>query len=97
MPLIIDGTGKIFDTTSVQKGDLIRAKYAGWDKPRNGIITTVSEKALTVLFLPGIGNATNYYKVLATEVQKGKWIIRWSSDLKTINAEGDDSEEGDES
>lgn len=94
MPLIIDGAGKVFDTTSVHKGDLIRAKYAGWDKPRNGIITTVGDKTLTVLFLPGIGNVTSYYKMLATEVQAGKWSIRWTADLKTINVEGDDDTEG---
>lgn len=94
MPLIIDGAGKVFDTTKIHKGDLIRAKYAGWEGPRNGIITTVSEKTLTVLFLPGIGNVTSYYKIVASEVQAGKWIIRWTTDLKTINNEGDDDAEG---
>lgn len=88
MPLITDSTGKVFDITSVHKGDLIRAKYAGWDEPRNGIITAVSEETLTVLFLPWIGNVTNYFTILATEVQAGKWVVRWTTDLVTINAEG---------
>ncbi len=88
MPLITDSTEKVFDTTSVHKGDLIRAKYSGWDKPRNGIITAVSEEKLTALFLPGLGNVTNYYTILATEVQAGKWAVRWTTDLETINTEG---------
>ena len=88
MPLITDSTEKIFDTTSVHKGDLIRAQYSGWDEPRNGIITAVSEEKLTVLFLPGLGNVTNYFVILATEVQAGKWVVRWTTDLVTINAEG---------
>ena len=89
MPLITDSTEKVFDISSVHKGDLIRAQYSAWDEPRNGIITAVSEEKLTVLFLPGIGNVTNYYTILATEVQANKWTIKWSTDLQTINTEGD--------
>jgi hypothetical protein len=88
MPLITDSTEKVFDTTSVHKGDLIRAKYSGWDEPRNGIITAVSEDKLTVLFLPGLGNVTNYYTILAAEVEASKWIVRWTTDLETIKTEG---------
>lgn len=88
MPLITDSTEKVFDISSVHKGDLIRAQYSGWDEPRNGIITAVSEDKLTVLFLPGIGNVTNYYTILATEVQASKWTVKWSTDLQTINTEG---------
>lgn len=89
MPLITDSNKKVFDTTNVKKRDLIRAKYIGWDKPRNGIITAVSEEKLTVLFLPAIGNVTNYYTILASEVATGKWTATWTSDFGTINTEGD--------
>ncbi|HCA29133.1 MAG TPA: DUF5026 domain-containing protein [Ruminococcaceae bacterium] len=88
MPLIKDNVEKIFDTASVHKGDLIRAQYSGWDEPRNGIITAVSEEKLTVLFLPGLGNVTNYFAILATEVQAGKWAVRWTTDFVTVNTEG---------
>ncbi len=88
MPLIKDNIGKVFDTASVHKGDLIRAQYSGWDEPRNGIITAVSEEKLTVLFLPGLGNVTNYYTILAAEVAAGTWTAKWTTDLVTINAEG---------
>ena len=89
MPLITDSTEKVFNISSVHKGDLIRAQYSGWDEPRNGIITAVSEEKLTVLFLPGIGNVTNYFVILAAEVEAGKWTVKWTTDLETINAEGD--------
>ena len=88
MPLITDSTEKVFDTTSVHKGDLIRAKYSGWDEPRNGIVTAVSEDKLTVLFLPGLGNVTNYFAILAAEIEAGKWAVKWSADLETIDVEG---------
>ena len=88
MPLITDSAEKVFDITSVQKGDLIRAQYSTWDEPRNGIITAVSEEKLTVLFLPGIGNVTNYYTILATEIEASKWTVKWSTDLETIKSEG---------
>lgn len=88
MPLITDTINKVFDKASVHKGDLIRAKHETWDDPRNGIITAVSDDKLTVLFLPGLGNVTNYYTILASEVEAGKWTVRWTTDMETINTEG---------
>jgi hypothetical protein len=88
MPLITDSTEKVFDTASVHKGDLIRAKYQTWSEARNGLITAVSESKLAVLFLPGLGNVTNYFTIQASEVGSGKWAVLWSSDLVTINTEG---------
>jgi hypothetical protein len=85
MPLITDTISKVFDKASVHKGDLIRAKHETWDEPRNGIITAVSDDKLTVLFLPGLGNVTNYYTILASEVEAGKWTVRWTTDMETIN------------
>jgi len=88
MPLIIDSTEKVFDASSVHKGDLIRAQYHTWTEARNGLITAVSEDKLTVLFLPGLGNVTNYFTILANEVVEGKWTVRWTTDLVVINEVG---------
>ena len=88
MPLIIDATSKVFDKASVHKGDLIRAKHETWDEPRNGIVTGVNDDKLTVLFLPGLGNVTNYFPILASEVAAGKWAVRWTTDMETIKTEG---------
>lgn len=88
MPLIIDSTGKVFDEASIHKGDLIRAKYNTWTEARNGIVTAVSEEKLTVLFLPGLGNVTNYFTIQAEEVNEGSWTVKWSTDLATINEAG---------
>lgn len=100
MPLIAKSKEKVFDETSIRKGDLIRAEYEGWDKPRNGIVTNVKKDKLTVLFLPEIGNVTSYYTILAQEVAEDKWEVRWTEDLETINTvelgEGEGAEEGEE-
>lgn len=88
MPLIKDNTEKVFDDTSIQKGDLIRAKYKSWLDARNGLVTAVSENKLTVLFISGPGAATNFFVILASEVVEGKWNVSWTSDLTTINVEG---------
>jgi hypothetical protein len=93
MPLITDTINKVFDKASVHKGDLIRAKHVTWDEPRNGIVTTVSDNKLTVLFLPGLGNVTNYFTILASEVETGKWTVRWTTDMEIINTEGTAGEE----
>lgn len=93
MPLITDTINKVFDKASVHKGDLIRAKHETWDEPRNGIVTTVSDNKLTVLFLPGLGNVTNYFTILASEVETGKWTVRWTTDMEIINTEGTAGEE----
>jgi hypothetical protein len=89
MPLITDSTEKVFDITSVHKGDLIRAKYSGWDEPRNGIVTAVSEDKLTVLFLPGLGNVTNYFVILAAEVEAGKELTDLADVAIANIADGD--------
>ena len=93
MPLITDTINKVFDKASVHKGDLIRAKHVTWDEPRDGIVTTVSDNKLTVLFLPGLGNVTNYFTILTSEVETGKWTVRWTTDMEIINTEGTAGEE----
>lgn len=90
MPLIKEGSIKVFDTEAVHKGDLVRAQYHTWPEPRNGLLASVSEERLTVLFLPGLSNVSNYFPIAAAEVAAGLWKVRWSSDLETIDAEGEE-------
>lgn len=95
MPIIIESTRPVFDTSRISKGDFIRAQYAAWDKPWNGLVMVASESELSVLFLPGIGNVSNFFPVKAEEVAAGKWTITWSKDLETVETEGrDDGDTG---
>lgn len=87
MPLIKEGSIRAFDTEAIHKGDLVRAQYHTWPKPRNGLLASVNEERLTVLFLPGLGNVSNYFPIAAAEVAAGLWKVRWSSDLETVDAE----------
>ena len=80
MPLSTDTINKVFDKASVHKGDLIRAKHVTWDEPRNGIVTAVSDNKLTVLFFcQDWGTSQNYFTILASEVETGKWTVRWTT------------------
>jgi len=87
MPLLLESSIKAFDQTAVHKGDLVRAQYHTWPEPRNGLLTSISKERLVVLFLPGLGNVSNYFPIAAAEVAAGLWTIRWSSDLETTNQE----------
>lgn len=89
MPLIKEGSIRTFDTEVIHKGDLVRAQYHTWPEPRNGLLASVNEERLTVLFLPGLGNVSNYFPISAAEVAAGLWKVRWSSDLETVDAEGE--------
>jgi|LSQX01.1.fsa_nt_gb hypothetical protein len=90
MPIIKDIAEKIFDPEYVQKGNLINARREGWTEPKNGIITAVTDKQITVLMLPGIGNVTNYFVIPASEVVGGEtWELKWTNDLVTIYTDGE--------
>lgn len=93
MPLIKEGSIRAFDLEAVHKGDLVRAQYHTWPEPRNGLLAAASEERLIVLFLPGLGNVSNYFPIAAAEVAAGLWKVRWSSDLKTVDAEGEEQPE----
>ncbi len=88
MSLIISTTEQVFNPQDIEQGDLIRAKYSGWGSWRNGIVTAVQPDKLTVLFLPGVGNVTNYFQIAASEVEAGSWAVKWTTDLVTIKTEG---------
>lgn len=92
MPLIKESSVRAFDTAAIHKGDLIRAQYRTWPEPRNGLVAGVSEQEITVLYLPGLGNVSNYFPIEAEEVHAGSWSILWSADLETVNREGGGAE-----
>lgn len=92
MELLKKSTITAFDTEAIKKGDLIRAKYKTWPEPRNGIVTAVSEQRITVLYLPGLHNVSNYFPITAEEAAAGLWSLLWSSDLVDINQQ--DAEQG---
>lgn len=94
MSLLKESAIKAFDTTAVHVGDLVRAQYHTWPEPRNGVIASVNEQELAVLYLPGLRNVSNYFPIAAAEVADGKWTVIWSSDLKTIQEEGAAEEPG---
>lgn len=90
MSLLTTSTEKAFDKTRIARGDLIRAKYAGWEAPVNGIVTRIEDDEIRVLYLGTITNVTNYFTIRADEVSAGKWEIQWSHDLTETETEGED-------
>ena len=87
MSLIMESTEKIIDQTKVKKGDCIIAQHQTWLEPIKGVITSVNEEKIVVLYLSECNNGTSYYVIYANEIDEGKWSLRWSTDLVTINDE----------
>lgn len=92
MSILTTSTEKAFDKTKIAKGDLIRAKYAGWDEAMNGIVASVKDSEIRILYVGTITNVTNYFTIKAEEVSDGKWEITWSHDLATTETEGEDND-----
>lgn len=78
--LLIDPTQKVIDTAEIGKGTLIYAKHRSWDKGQTGIVTTVSEKQIRVMFLPDIQNVLNHFHITAADLEAGVWEVRYSND-----------------
>lgn len=89
MSVIINTTKCEFDNAKVKKGDLISARYNSWEKPQNGLVAAVSSAEIRVLFIPAIGNVSNYFTIPIDEVQKGQWEIKVSDTLMTEETEGE--------
>lgn len=92
MSILTTSTEKAFDKAKIAKGDLIRAKYAGWDEAVNGIVARVEDTEIRVLYVGTITNVTNYFTIKADEVRDGKWDISWSHDLTKTETEGEDND-----
>lgn len=84
MELLVEKNMGVFNT-GIKKGTLIWAKYDGWDAGIGGFVSAVSENKLVVMFHPGISNVVNHHIIPIEEVAAGKWQIRWSEDLVTVN------------
>lgn len=66
----------------LQKRGLVRAKYASWEEPRNGLIVYASKSWIRVLFLTGTNVATSHYTITIDEVKAGLWEIVYSNDFQ---------------
>lgn len=96
MSILKQNTTVAFDDTAIHKGDLIRAKYQTWDKAQNGIVAGVTDDEICVLYIPEAKNVTNYFTIASSEVEAGKWEIKYSADLtkveeETSGGDGDDA------
>ena len=87
MSLIADKNIRIFDTTAIQRNDCIRVKRAGDSTARNGIVTSVSESTVEVLFGNIQNKSTSFLRIDAVDVAVGVWEIYWTTDFVTINYE----------
>ena len=84
MALIKDRAAPVFDSEQVHKGDLIRAKHKTWDEYKNGLVVGITSNELVVLYHTGIGNVSNHFVMLASEVAGGlsrrkNWQRAWQS------------------
>lgn len=82
--LVIEKPEAVFDLSQIQSGYLLYGKHFTWDEGKSGIVTSATEKQLTVQYHPGIGNVTNHFFVPASEAANKEWEIRWSSDMSEI-------------
>lgn len=75
-----------FDSTSLPRGTPIYAKHSSWKKGTIGMVSRVTDKNITVIFLPEITNTQNHFFIPLEEVLDGQWDIRYSTDeLQSIS------------
>ena len=92
--LIYQGERFEFAKDIIKKRGFIRARYANWQEPRNGLIAFACKDFLNVLFLTGINQCATYFKIKAKEVQAGLWNIIYTNDLENFyRVEGGEPEE----
>ena len=84
MALIRDRAAPVFDSEQVRKGDLIRAKHKTWDEYKNGRVVGITSNELVVLYHTGIGNVSNHFVMLASEVAGGEWQGTWTEDMQAV-------------
>lgn len=100
MSILTTSSITAIDTTKIEKGHFIRAKYAAWKKAHNGIVARVSPDEIRVLYIGDGGNVTNYFTITADEIKEGLWTLSWSADLTETEydpePDPEQQEEGDE-
>ena len=84
MALIRNRAAPVFDSEPVHKGNLIRAKHKTWDEYKNGLVVGITSTELVVLYHTGIGNVSNHFVMLASEVAGGEWQGIWTEDMQTV-------------
>lgn len=84
MPILTTSSITAIDTSAIRKGDLIRAKYHTWDNAVNGIVAGVTPTAITVLYIGTGGNVSNYFIILAEELEDELWDVAWGTDMDTV-------------
>lgn len=90
MAIIKTTTYTGIDTTSISKGDFIRAKYHTWSSYHNGIVAAVRRDEIKVLYIGDGGNVTNYFTITASEIVSELWDLSWSTDLSSVYTAGDE-------
>lgn len=85
MSLIVDKNVAVFDRKIINRGDAIRFRRAGETVPRNGFVTSVSDKQLQVLYANVQNTANSFIHIDAVDVAVGVWEIWWTTDFKEIN------------
>ena len=78
--LLVNKSSTVFNTEEVTRGSLMYAKHSSWDEGVSGIVTEAHEKAIRLQFLPAINNVLNHTVIYASDVVKGDWTVRYSSD-----------------
>lgn len=94
MALVIEKPIAAYDLTQIKPGYLFYGKHRSWNEGKSGIVTSVTEKQLTVQYYPGIANVTNHFFIPAEEIVADEWEVRWSVDMSDVfewkaNAEED--------
>lgn len=84
MALVREEACTVFDLTQIRRGHLVWGRHISWKEGRAGFVTSVTERELMVQYYPGIGNVTNHFRILVSEVAEGQWELRHSADLSVI-------------
>lgn len=93
MQLVIEKPTAVFDLSRIQPGYLFYGKHKTWHEGKAGIVTSVTEKQLTVQYFPGLANITNHFFIPAEEIVAGEWDVRWSLDMSEVYCLPKDAEE----
>lgn len=84
MALVMEKPAVSYDLTQIGRGYLLWGKHRSWTEGKAGFVTSATKDQLIVQYHPGIGNVTNHFVILVSEVVSGQWEIRWSADMSEV-------------
>ena len=85
MSLIMDKQEKVFDCSTIKRGDpQYLPRHSCGKNPKSGIVSAVTPEEIKILYQPAIANVTNFLTIQADDVVTGQWKIRWSENLESI-------------